>query len=90
MAVCRRYILGVSNTTHTNHSTAKEETMSNNDKAISAMIRNVATAKETLKKIQEHLEDHMNVAPENVNWGHAGDSSHIAAQLEEIAEFLDL
>ena len=45
-------------------------------------------ARELLAMIQAELDDHTNVDPERVNWGHVGDAGHVLESLRDIARFM--
>jgi len=59
-----------------------------NEKALAQFISNTEQARELLTTIQAELDDHMNVDPENVHWGHVGDSEHVLESLRDIARFM--
>ena len=43
-----------------------------------------------LDKIKGHMDDHMGIDPDSVNWGHVGTAQHVLEQLEETIYFLGL
>lgn len=56
-----------------------------NDRARSAFLARLDNARLILEAINAHIDDHFSVAPEDVNWAHAGDVGRMVASLEEIA-----
>jgi hypothetical protein len=47
-------------------------------------------ARELVTLISRHLDDHMEIAPDEVNWANAGSAEHLVAELKHIARFLNL
>lgn len=62
----------------------------NNDRARSAFLGKIDNARLILEAISAHLDDHFGVAPEEVNWAHAGDVGRMVNNLEEIAATFNL
>ena len=58
------------------------------DAALDTFIGNLAEITAILARLQSAVEDHLGIAPENVNWGHVGDTAQIASQLREIRDRL--
>ena len=44
--------------------------MKNNEKALAAFVGEIEKAHYLLSKINEALDNHMEVSPEDINWGH--------------------
>ena len=59
-----------------------------NEKALHQFMINTEQARELLATIQAELDDHMNLSPEAVHWGHVGDSKHVLESLRDIARFM--
>lgn len=62
----------------------------NNDNALNAFTARIDNAKAILEAISSHLEDHLGVTPEEVNWAHAGDAHRMEQKLQEIADTFQL
>lgn len=58
-----------------------------NEKALNEFIGTVAALEEKLDALKAHIENHMDVAPEEVNWGHVGSTKHLLTLLKEASEF---
>lgn len=58
-----------------------------NEKALDEFIGTVAAIEEKLDALKAHIENHMDVAPEEVNWGHVGSAKHLLTLLKEASEF---
>jgi hypothetical protein len=56
------------------------------EKAIAAFTSNVAEATALLAHLTNFANDHMGVAPEQVNWAHVGDSGRLLESLREVSE----
>lgn len=69
---------------------AKTARKTNNEKALEAFCHNVASARELTTLIARHLGDHMEIAPDEVNWAHVGDANRIHEALKEIASTFNL
>jgi hypothetical protein len=62
----------------------------NQQKALDAFCHHVASARELTTLIARHMDDHMEVAPDEVNWAHVGDANRIHEALKEIATTFNL
>ena len=58
--------------------------MATNQTALDAFIARKTEIDEMLARIQGLSDDHFNVHPGDVHWGHVGDLAHYAEQLREI------
>ena len=58
-----------------------------NKKALDEFIATVAALEEKLDALKAHIENHMDVAPEEVNWGHVGSAKHLLQLIKEASEF---
>lgn len=58
-----------------------------NEKALNEFIGTVAALEEKLDALKAHIENHMDVASEEVNWGHVGSTKHLLTLLKEASEF---
>jgi hypothetical protein len=56
--------------------------------ATDAFVARVNEIRELLGVIVEATENHFEVDPENVNWGHVGDAAHIASELRDLVAFI--
>ena len=61
-----------------------------NETALSAYVAALAEIRETLALLTDHADDHFGVAPDDVNWGHVGNTGYIKERLNEVAGFLGL
>ena len=68
----------------------KNARKTNNKKALQAFCTNVADARELVTLIARHLDDHMGMGPDEVNWAHVGDAGRIRESLKEIASTFNL
>ena len=57
--------------------------------ALNAQILRTEQAQEALKRIQQFVDDHGEVSPDDVNWSHVGTMAEVAAKLDELVKFLD-
>ncbi|HIJ44185.1 MAG: hypothetical protein QF511_00740 [Rhodospirillales bacterium] len=60
--------------------------MTTNQTALDAFIARKAEIDEMLARIQGLSDDHFNVLPDDVHWGHVGDLAHYAKQLRRITD----
>ena len=60
------------------------------ESALSAYAAALAEMRETLTALLSYADDHLGVAPEDVHWGHVGNTSYVNERLAEIAGFLGL
>jgi hypothetical protein len=61
---------------------------SNNEKALDAFIGHCHAIDEMLERLKALSDDHFNVAPDEVHWGHVGDVAETALQLRRITDRL--
>ena len=61
-----------------------------NETALSAYVAALAEIRETLALLTAHADDHFGVAPEEVHWGHVGNTGFVNERLNEVAGFLGL
>ena len=58
--------------------------------SLSAYVAALAEIRETLALLTDHADDHLGVAPDDVNWGHVGSANYVNEKLAEIAIHLGL
>ena len=58
--------------------------------ALDAFIHEVGSARELVTLIRRFLDEHMETAPDEVNWANVGDAARIRAGLQEIAQTFNL
>ena len=58
------------------------------DVALDIFVGNLTEISAILARLQSAVDDHLEIAPEGVNWGHVGDTAQIASQLQEICDRL--
>lgn len=56
--------------------------------ALDAFVGNITEIGAILARLQSAVDDHLGIVPENVSWGHVGDTAQIASQLREISDRL--
>jgi hypothetical protein len=56
--------------------------------ALDAQIENTQTAADLLAEIARFVEDHGEVAPDNVTWADVGTMAHLAAALQDARDSL--
>lgn len=59
----------------------------NNENALNAYMCAISDIQSQLHKLDELIDNHMNISPEDVNWGHVGDAQHISELLHEVINF---
>ncbi|PRX29946.1 hypothetical protein SAMN05216257_10935 [Meinhardsimonia xiamenensis] len=59
----------------------------NRSNALAAFIGKKAEIDEMLARLQALSDEHFNVGPDEVNWGHVGSLGHIAERLRELCAF---
>ena len=62
----------------------------NNDKALDAFLKNTTRNIELLQALLDHVEDHMGISPEDINWGHVGSAGKTRDDLEDLCRFLGI
>lgn len=70
--------------------TDKAPHRSTKDEARAAFIHHIGSARELVAMLARHLDDHMGVAPDEVNWANAGDASHLVEILKQAARGCNL
>jgi len=58
--------------------------------ALDAFTHEVGSARELVTLIRRFLDEHMETAPDEVNWANVGDAARIRAALQEIAQTFNL
>jgi len=58
------------------------------EKAVDAFVDRVHEIRELLDIIRAAADEHFEVDPENVNWGHVGNVAHIASELRDVVAFI--
>ncbi|MCL2829086.1 MAG: hypothetical protein FWD99_10190 [Oscillospiraceae bacterium] len=61
-----------------------------NDKALSAFMTNMGEIQAHLAALSRYVDNHMEVLPHEVHWGHVGDTGRVLEVLAEIYQFLNL
>jgi len=70
--------------------TAKAPRRSNKDQARDAFLHHIGSGRELVTMLARHLDDHMNIAPDEVNWANVGDAGHLVELLKEAARGCNL
>lgn len=63
-------------------------TLRNQDAALQKFLAKKGEIDTMLARLQALSDDHFNVDPEAVNWGHVGSISSVANDLQKITDFL--
>jgi hypothetical protein len=74
----------------TNCRPKKQNTNSKSEKALDVFIHEVGSARELVTLIRRFLDEHLETAPDEVNWANVGDAARIRAGLQEIAQTFNL
>ncbi len=67
--------------------TREQKNRKNREAALAAFVSRKAEIDEMLVRLQPLSDDHFNVGPDEVNWGHVGSLGHIAERLRELCAF---
>ena len=70
--------------------TAKATRKNSNDQARETFSHHVASACELVTMLHRHLDDHMGIGPDEINWGHVGDAARLVEALKEAARGCNL
>ncbi|XHR30393.1 MAG: hypothetical protein ACFUZC_07490 [Chthoniobacteraceae bacterium] len=70
--------------------TAKAPRRSTKDEARDAFTHHIGSARELVAMLTRHLDDHLGVAPDEVNWANAGDAAHLVELLKQAARGCNL
>lgn len=77
-------------TMKTQSTPAKPTRKTNKEKALDTFCHHLASARELMTMIRRHLDDHMEVGPDEVTWADAGSAAHVVEELKDVARFLNL
>jgi len=69
---------------------AKATFQSSKKQARETFIHHVASARELVTLLRRHLDDHMGIGPDEVNWAHVGDAARLVEVLKEAARGCNL
>lgn len=58
--------------------------MANNNDALDLFIKRKAQIDRYISRLEQASHDHFNVAPDDVNWAHAGDLGRVMEMLREV------
>ena len=70
--------------------TAKAPRRSTKEEAREAFLHNIGSARELVAMLARHLDDHLGIAPDEVNWANAGDAAHLVEVLKQAARGCNL
>jgi hypothetical protein len=56
-------------------------------KALQAFMAKIAEAKALLNEFQSYADNHMEVSPEEVNYGHVGNAGHMMERLTKLSDW---
>ena len=57
-----------------------------NEKALQAFAEKMMEAKSRLEELHTHLNDHMGISKDDINWTHVGLVGYIAEQLTQLTD----
>ncbi|XHR30887.1 MAG: hypothetical protein ACFUZC_10045 [Chthoniobacteraceae bacterium] len=69
---------------------AKATRRSNKEQARDAFLLRIGSARELVAMLARHLDDHMGVALDEVNWANVGDAAHLVEVLKHAARGCNL
>jgi hypothetical protein len=69
---------------------AKAARKSSLNEARDAFIFHIGDARELVAMLARHLDDHMSVAPDEVNWANVGDAARLVEVLKQAARGCNL
>jgi len=58
------------------------------ENALDQFIAHLADCQKAMDRIQEAIDDHLDVAPDDVTWANVGDADRLRADLETVAEYI--
>lgn len=61
-----------------------------NDRALSAFVANMEEIRSQLSRFTGCVDNHMDVLPEDIHWGHVGDTVRVIELLDQINSFLNV
>ena len=64
--------------------------MKDNEKAVIDFTKAIQVNNDLLLNIMNHMDNHMDINPDEVNYGHVGNAIHVLEQLKSITEFLNI
>ena len=59
-----------------------------NEKALHEFMAKIAEAKTLLDELQAHVDDHMEVSPDDVDWGDVGSAGYMLEKLTELTDWV--
>ena len=62
--------------------------MNDNSIAVAKFLVNLGQCQIQIERIQEAIDDHLDVLPDNVNFANVGDAGRLLVDLENIVEYL--
>ena len=60
------------------------------ENAMNDFMANIAQAMDYANRIDEHIDAHMGVNPDAMNYAHVGDAARLAAMLREVCETFNI
>jgi hypothetical protein len=60
-----------------------------NTQAVNRYLVHLERATEAAARISQYLDDHGEVSPDDIHWGHTGSMDHLASQLEGLVNMID-
>ena len=60
-----------------------------NEQAVDRYVTQIGIASEALERLTQYVEDHGEIAPDDVNWGHVGQMADLAGKLVDMVNWID-
>jgi beta-mannanase len=60
--------------------------LGSHEKALGAFMGSIGEIKERLAELNAYFDDHMEVDPDDINWGHVGDAAYFLTELTELTD----
>ena len=57
--------------------------------AVDSYVRQIGIASEALERLTQYVEDHGEIGPDDVNWGHVGQMADLANMLTDRVNWID-
>jgi hypothetical protein len=56
------------------------------EKALGAFTESVGEIRERLAELNTYFDEHMEVGPDDINWGHVGDATYFLTELTKLTD----
>ena len=65
------------------------EYRNSNEFAVDRYVTQIGIASEALERLTQYVEDHGEIGPDEVNWGHVGQMADLAGKLDDMVNWID-